>query len=285
MCRSFSRCAVILLLAAGALSCTDTSTAPPSGHAARLAFVPRFSDGAAAIYESLSSFALDVDNIRITIRSLGPTGEELGEVLKDTTVAFPATANEITVVIELTLPVAEQSVAALVQMRVGTVSYFEGTQTLVARQGETTGNPEPVSMTYVGPGASAAFLSVNPFRPTLAPSATLQFGATAYDQGEHVVADLPISWSSSDASVATISATGLATSTGKIGTATITAKGLNGISQPATLNVLPVAALVVVSGDKQSDVAGAVLAAPLTVEAFAANQEPVIGVVGEARGV
>ena len=95
---------MLLSLAAGALSCTDTPTAPRSGHAARLAFVPQFSDRAAAIYDGLSSFALDVDNIRITIRSLGATGEELGDVLKDTTVAFPATASEITVVIELTLP-------------------------------------------------------------------------------------------------------------------------------------------------------------------------------------
>jgi hypothetical protein len=274
---SLSRSAATFLLAVGVLSCTDASPAPRAAHAARLAFLPQFSANAAAIFQSLSSFALDVDNVRITIRSVTGTGDGIGEVLKDTTVAFPSDVNEITVEIDLELPAREQAVVALVQLRVGSIVFFEGGQELLARQGETAGDPEPVPMTYVGPGVAAEFLSLNLSQPTLAPSATLQFTATAYDHLERRVADLPIAWSTSDASIATISETGLVTSTGKNGTATITAKGLNGISQQATLIVQPVARLVLVQGDKLVGLAGASLSEPFTVQAVATSGQPVIG--------
>lgn len=270
------RVAAAALFAGLLAACGDAPMQPGAASAAHLNFVPRFSEAAAAIFERLASFALAVDNVRVIVRSV-VDGEELGPVLKDTTIAFPANQNELRIGIDVVLPSRTQDVVVLVQLREATTVFFEGTAELVAQVGATAGSPEPVAMSYVGPGAIASFLSLNRARVTIAPSSALQLLATAYDAGEHVVSGLPIVWSSSDATVLGVSETGLITSTGKIGTATITAKGLNGITAEAIIGVQPVARLVYLTGDKQSGIAGVLLGEPFSVQAQAADGTPVVG--------
>ena len=267
--------AVALLVTGSVISCTDAPSATTSRQGARLAFVPQFTGAAAEIFQRLPEFALAVDNVHVTVRAL--VGDGIGDVLEDTTIAFPVTADEIRIVIDLALPARVQDVIALVELREGATVYFEGEAFLVARVGETAGTTEPIAMSYVGPGATAAFLSLNRSQATLAPSAAYQLSVTAYDASERVVTNLPITWSTSDATVATVTLSGTVTSTGKVGTATIIAKGLNGLSAEMDLAVRPVARLEYVTGDAQTGLAGAVLGQPFQVRAFSTEDDAVIG--------
>jgi hypothetical protein len=273
--RSMSRTLSTLLLVGGIVSCSES---PTDLHRVplRLALAPRFSPQAEAIYRSLSAFAVTLDNVHVVVRGV-TASDAPGPLLKDTTIAFPATASEITIDIDLAIQGSEQGVVAAVELREGTTTYFAGSQTIVAKLGETTGSPEPVEMSYVGPGATASFLTIAPQPATLAPSVSFPFTVQVFDQLERAVTDLPLTWSTSDATIATVSQSGVVTSTGKTGSTTLTVKGLNGISGQTTINVQPVAKLFVLQGDNQTAIAGVALAVSLAVQAVDANNNPVIG--------
>ena len=274
--RSLPRAAALLCLLTAGIVCSDAPTGTRPSSAFRLAVAPRFQGPAAAIFANMSAFSLAVDNVHLTIRPL-IGGDALGAPLKDTTVAFPADEDELRIVVDVAIPERSQELRVEVELREGTIVYFEGSATLLALQGQTSGPSEPIDMSYVGPGVNAAFLTLNRFEPTIAPSSALQFAVTAYDAGEHIVNGLPIAWSSSDVTVATVTATGLVTSTGKVGTTTIKATALNGLTDETTISVQPVARLALLGGDKQSAIAGLVLPSPFVVQAFAATDRPVIG--------
>jgi hypothetical protein len=272
-----------LLLAVVAFSCSESTTGLKRAPV-RIAFAPRFSPKAQAIYQSLSAFAVTLDNVHVIVRG-EPAGEQLGPVLKDTTVTFPPTASEITIAIDLVISGDQQKVAATVELREQSITYFSGTQDFLARQGETTTSPEPIEMQYVGPGAAAAFIGISPQPATLAPGTLFQFTARVLDASEHTVTGLPLTWSTGDATIATVSQTGLVTTTGKAGLTTLVAAGVNGVSGQATVSVQPVASLVIVSGDKQTGVAGVALPAVWQVRALDANGNPVIGATINFGGV
>lgn len=275
MSRIVSRAAALLVIVAGAITCSESPTSI-NRSSIRLALAPQFTPQAAAIYSSLSSFAVTLDNVHVVVRgTVG--GDGVGSVLADTTIDFPANASEVTIDIDLTIDTQEQGVVASIELRQGTTAYFGGTQSFVARQGVTTTSPQPIELTYVGPGAAATILIITPSAPTLAPSANFQFTALVQDNAEHAVTDLPLSWSTSDATIATVSPNGLVTSTAKAGSATLTVTGLNGISQQTTIRVQPVATLVVQRGADQIATAGSTLTTPFQVQALDANQAPVIG--------
>ena len=264
-----------LLLAVVAAGCSESTTSL-KGAPVRIAFAPRFSAKAQAIYKSLSAFAVTLDNVHVVVRG-EPAGDQLGPVLKDTAVAFPPTASEITIAIDLVIAGDQQEVAATVELREQSITYFSGTQDFLARQGETMTSPEPIEMQYVGPGAAGAFIGISPQPATLAPGIVFQFTARVLDASEHTVTGLPLTWSTSDATIATVSQTGLVTTTGKAGLTTLVVTGVNGVTAQATVSVQPVASLVIVSGDKQTGVAGVALPAVWQVRALDANGNPVIG--------
>ena len=265
-----------LLAATLAAACVDVPTGVVAPNAARLSLTPQLSPEAAAIFQNLAAFAVVVDRVRVTIYPL-IGGDVRGAVLKDTTIAFPADQQELRIAVDV--PMAEQTQELRVQLALleGTTKYFEGSSTLIARVGETSTPPTPVPLSYVGPGATAAFLSLNVFQPTLAPSSSVQLVVTAYDAGENVVTGLPITWTSSDATVATVSASGLVSSTGKLGTTTIAARAMNGLLAETSISVEQVARLALVQGDKQSALAGLALPAPFVVQAVSVSGQPVAG--------
>lgn len=112
--------------------------------------------------------------------------------------------------------------------------------------------------TLTVPAPTLASIAVSPAGPTIAVGATQQFVATAtYSDKSTANIAASVSWSSSSATVATISSTGLATAAGA-GSATITAT-LNGVSGTATLNVsapAPTLASIAVSPASPSIMAG-----------------------------
>ena len=273
--RLFPRVVSTLLLAVTVVTCSDSPTRA-ARVPLRIGFAPRLSDAAEAIYRNLASFAITLDNVHVVVRT-APPGDQLGAVLADTTIAFPPSADQVTIAIDLTIDGSEQSVAASIELRDGTMAFFQGAQSLVATRGETTAAPEPVVVSYVGPGASAASIDVAPQPSTLAPSTSFLFSARVLDAAQQPITGLPITWTTGDASIATVSATGLVTSGGKLGTTTLTAKGLNGASGQATINVEQVATLVVVQGENQVGIVGTGLPVKLQVKAVDASGSAVIG--------
>lgn len=277
MSRFVARAAMLLAIAVAVATCSESPTSAVRAPV-RLAFAPHFSTAAAAIYRSLSGFDVTLDNVHVVVRDATPgPADGPGRLLEDTTIAFPATQNEITIDIDLTITGEQETVVAAIELRQGSISYFAGNQVLVATRGQTATAPEPLELGYVGPGAGAASLNVTPDAATLAPSSSFQFSARVLDQTEHVVTNLPLAWSTSDAAIATVTPSGLVTSTAKAGTVTLTVAGLNGISQQTTLRVQPVASLVVHGGAGQSAIAGSTLTTRFEVQALDATQQPVIG--------
>lgn len=268
-----------LLVAVGVVTCSESPTSVRHG-AVSLALAPQFTPEAAVIYRSLAAFAVTLDNVHIVVRG-EPVGDAPGPVLKDTLVAFPATANEIAIELELQITGTEQKVIATVDLQSGSTVYFEGTQELVARVTDTVTQGEPVTMSYVGPGASATSLTIYPIistQPvTIAPLSATTFNVQALDQLQRVVNGLPVTWRTVDPTIATVNAEGVVTATSKAGSTTLIATGLNGISAQATVDVQPATQLAAVRGDNQSGIVGAQLPISMTVQAVAANGHFVSG--------
>ena len=277
--RLASRVVSTLLVAVGVVTCSESPTNVHRG-AASLALVPQFSAQAQAIYRSLSAFAVTLDNVHIVVRG-APVGDAPGPVLKDTLVAFPATADQIAIELELQITGSEQTVVATVDLQSGSIIYFEGTQELVARVGDTVTQGEPIAMSYVGPGAAATTMTISPIIPsqpvTLAPLSAVTFQAQAQDQLEHVVSGLPVTWRTLDPTIATVSAEGVVTATSKAGSTTLIATGLNGVSAQTTIDVAPATQLVGIGGNNQTGTVGSQLALKMTVQAIAANGHFVSG--------
>ena len=277
--RQLLRAASALLLAVSVITCSESPTGVHRG-AVSLAFAPQFTAQAAAIYRSLSQFAVTLDNVHVVVRA-APIGDALGAVLKDTTVAFPATSDSIAIDIDVELQSSKQTIVASVALQQNTTPYFEGTQEFVASQGQTSAAPQPVVLSYVGPGANATSLVITPTissQPvTIAPSTSFSFQVQAFDQAQLPVAGLPVKWQISDLTIASVNADGVVTSTGKFGSATLTATAFNGISAQATVVVEPVTQIVVLRGDNQTGVAGTALSTTMTVEALGPDAHAVAG--------
>ena len=106
-----------------------------------------------------------------------------------------------------------------------------GVTTVVARAGEASGE------TVVSVMQAAGSVVVSPSMDTIGPGDTLRLVAEAIDANGHRVGEAAFDWSSSDPSVASVSAAGLVTGVGE-GTATIAAMigNARGISEITVVN-------------------------------------------------
>jgi hypothetical protein len=101
-----------------------------------------------------------------------------------------------------------------------------------------------IVISYVGPGFNAARLLVSPKSPSITAPSTFTFTATAFDASNGVIANVPVTWTSSDLSIGTISNQGVLTPTGKAGRVTITARTPTNLSDSTTATIVtPVIAL------------------------------------------
>jgi hypothetical protein len=105
---------------------------------------------------------------------------------------------------------------------------------------------------------------------------TQQLSASVTDQSGNPLTETNVSWSSSNAAVATVSSTGLVTATG-VGTAQVTAASGSANTVAEVAVVQTPTQLTKISGDGQNAVAGAVVAEPLVVEVRDALGNPVTG--------
>ena len=143
----------------------------------------------------------------LTLTALGQTAQlaaevrdRIGRVMHDVPVSWSS---------------ADTTVAAVDSAGLAT-AVGGGATTIAAMAGEVSGTAVVTVM------QSAGSVVVSPAADTVAPGDTLRLGAEAFDENGHPVAGAEFAWSSGNASVATVDASGLVRGTGE-GAATITA--------------------------------------------------------------
>ena len=278
--RSLPRLALAASVVLLAIACSDspTNSGAPTG-SGRIGLSPSFTPAASLAYSALSAFGLDITSVHV--RLTAPDGST-----RDTTIAFPVGVDTLRIDLSVPLRTAGEMFRADLELRdaQGQV-LFSGTQQVVAHASNVLGGgggPAIVQLQYTGPGSTAKSVTVTPVNPSLVGTGTVGVTAAGADLAGVPVQNMLVAWTSSDATVATVTSTGnttaTVTSTGKRGTATITAVTPLNISGTTRVSVTPVAArLVVISGGGQTAPAGTMLAQPLIVEVQAADNLPVAG--------
>jgi hypothetical protein len=273
-----------LLLAIGVATCSDSPHAvvktAPEGQAGigRFSISPRFSPQAAAVYAQRATFAAaSFDHVHIVLT------RPPNEIVIDTIITFnpasPPTTLDLFVDVKTTNEVFD---GAIQYTNSGAVVYQASGKIQSYPPDQVAPTPQELVVVYVGPGANATRLIVSPKTSTVVAPGGTSLTATAFDANNAPVANAPITWSVSDASVATLSTTtGTSTSittAGKRGTVTVTAATPT-LSDNATVTVsLPPTGIVLVSGGGQTGKAGNTLSAPGVVRVTASDGVGVAGV-------
>ena len=269
--RVTTRIASAVALLASVTACSEQITSERA-RIANVAIVPELSVADQAIFRSLSTFALNVDNVHVML--FRPTTET---TLSDTVVQFSVTSNQIAIQLSVHLDSAQENLSAFIELRGGPTVLFSGSETVTARVGQATGTGKPVTLSYVGPGSTASLLRIAPRAPTTFVGGTTRVVATATDVQGLPVSLYPFTWSSSNTAIARIDTLGTITGVGA-GSASIIARGITGIADtvPVTITGAP-AAIVAVSGDAQTATVGQALASPIVVQAQTAGGAGVPG--------
>jgi len=271
-----------LLLAIGVATCADAPTVGRTGASpargtlrGRFAIAPVFSQSAQAAFAQREQFAgASFDHVRIVL--VRPPAD----TVKDTTAVF----NPDSPPLPLELSVAVTSIGEAFDGELdytnnGQVVYSGRARFVSHASNEPPPPPQEIVVGYVGPGAEARKITVSPKTLSLVAPATATFTVTATNASDKPVPGTPVSWATSDPSVATITADGVLTTTGKRGTVTVTATSVTGLTDNATVTVtLPPAAIVVVSGDGQTGRVGTTLPQPATVRVTASDGQGAVGV-------
>jgi len=262
----------VVLLALGLCTCTDAPTGLHNGQG-RIAFEPTYSAEAHQIAQSLSAAGLAIDKVFIEVR--GATGDVRANQLVD----FPADQSQTKITISIRLTAAREHLTATVQLRSGTTPIFASATPVTVWQSQTT-LTQTSPLLYVGPGAGATLLKVQPPQATIAQTGSQQFAAAASAANQSPVTDLPITgWTSSDPTIATVSAAGLVQGL-KSGTVTITARALNLLVATASLHIVGLPARVaVVGGGAQSATVATALPQQFQVQVLSAAGEGVPGMM------
>ncbi|HYC50739.1 MAG TPA: hypothetical protein VEB19_06510 [Gemmatimonadaceae bacterium] len=264
-------------LAAGALAlvagvtCTDGGLTGPSSLRAALSLAPSFSRAALDIYRNLASFEFSPDNLHLRLLRTNET------VVIDTVVALTPGQDSVVLNLGVTLEKSPETFQAKIDIRDGTQVLFSGTQTIVAHAGTTAPTPPPIELEYAGPGSEVVALDVSP-DTTIFVSDSVAMRAVGFASNEQVVNDLALEWSLNDATMGSISGTGVFRPA-KRGTAIVTATLPTGVAGSATVSVVaPPASLALVSGGNQSGITGSVLPQPIVVEVRASDNLPSAGI-------
>ena len=277
--RRFSRLVVLAASALMAISCTDTpTTSEASPGSGRIGLAPTFSPSASLAYAALAAFGFEITNVHVHLSA--PDGSA-----RDSTIAFPVGMDTLHIEMSVPLRTAGQIFRVDLELRNAEgQALFSGTHQVVAQASNLPGGGSPaiVQLQYTGPGSTVKSVTVAPVNPTLVGPSTLNVTAGGTDAAGSAVQDLLVSWTSSDATLATVTRTGNATatvtSTGKRGTVTISATTPLNVTGTTRISLVPLASrLVVVSGAGQTGAAGSTLAQPFVIEVQAADNLPVGG--------
>jgi len=271
-----------LIIAVGVATCSDTppvavkhsSLGPSGGAAGRVAFQPVFSAAALQVAQGLGSFGINYDRVRVTLVR-PPT-----DTVKDTTLAFAPGGPDLT----LKLTVAVRSPDEVFDVGIDFLSdpsvVFHGHGRVHSHTPDQSAPPgDQIAIEYVGPGSNVTRIVVSPKTFTLPTGQSIAFVATAFDANNNPIAAVPLKWTTSDPSIATITDGGSMQALGRRGSVAVTATTPTGVTDGANVVVVPSpTSIALVGGGGQHGNVGTALAAPAVVQVNAADGLGVPGV-------
>ncbi|HEX3866764.1 MAG TPA: hypothetical protein VHV78_08435, partial [Gemmatimonadaceae bacterium] len=251
----------------------NTSSKPANRGAARVGFAPVFSTSAIAAAGRLADFDISFDHVRVVLV------RPVADTVKDTTIAFAPGQSDVTLDFTVDVEAVGESFGASIDYTNPSGVVFHGDGTVQSYAPDQPAPAQQITVQYAGPGATVTHIVVSPKTVQLVAPGTASFTVAALDANNAPVPGVPVNWSSSDPTVATISSTGTLATTGKRGTVTVTAVTPSNASDNATVTVaLPPTGIVLVSGGGQSGTVGATLAQPGVVRVTASDGAGVAGV-------
>ena len=266
----------IALAALGLVDCSEIGrgSGPTASRRVAFALEPQFDQRASQTAATLAAVGLGFDKVRVVV--VRPAG---ADTLADTTVAYQPTDTALTLVVGV-LAVPDEQLAVTLQYKSGTTVLFQGTTNATATSLNATVKPSntvTVLVKYIGPGATAAKITIAPGAGSYPSGIGTQFTAKAFDPSGVDLGSVPIVWSVSDSNVAAITSSGVLTPKGLRGTVNVVAT-LPGLSQSVTVTFSPPAAgMRIVQGAAQTASPGTTLPLPLIIELVAADGLPATG--------
>ncbi|HWA16689.1 MAG TPA: Ig-like domain-containing protein [Gemmatimonadales bacterium] len=263
-------CAAALLVA----SCGTDATGLDSPGFARLNVQPQFLTGQFAPV-TLDRVEAIVERFTVDSFREGSTSD----TLLRTSRAFGPTSDELQLALRVPLKSSSEVVRVTLSYFAGPTLLFVGSDDIEVSVGGSV-NPEPFSMDYVGPGANAAGLIIEPFDTTVTAGSTTPFRATAIDGQENDVGAFYMRWSvSSTANGASIDAAGRFHAPSQPGTLWVRGNLPNGVDDSVQVTVTGTpGAITIVSGNHQTGQTGTGLELPLVVRVTSSGGAPIQGV-------
>ncbi|MDB4878382.1 MAG: Ig domain protein group 1 domain protein [Gemmatimonadetes bacterium] len=271
------RSVATLVLAVGVATCSDaptgplrhsTAEAPSNGARGRVAFEPVFSKSALATFAQRTVFPnLNFDHVRVVIV------RPVADTVKDTTIVFAPGSSDVSLDLTVDVHAETETFNTAIDYTNPTGRVFHGEGRVQAHApNQPAPPPQPITIDYVGPGSNVTRIAVVPkVMGLIAPNGGT-FGYTAFDASGAVVPTVPVAWSTSDPSIATISPTGALQPTGRRGSVTVTAVTPGNVTDNASATIsLPAASMSLVSGGGQTGKVTTSLAASAVVRLVASD--------------
>jgi alpha-tubulin suppressor-like RCC1 family protein len=180
------RSVAVTLAALTLITCAEDPVGPATG-SGRLRLVLVFGP-----YARVAPLALD--RVRLLVERLDPQAET-SDTLVDEGRGFEADATQLRIDdVTIRMPQAREDVLVTLQLLSGTTLLFAGSQTVTVVRGQRT--PETaIPVSYQGPGANVAVLTLAPRDTVLSPSATVDYRLDAFDIQGAPVAQYYVAWS------------------------------------------------------------------------------------------
>jgi alpha-tubulin suppressor-like RCC1 family protein len=242
-------------------TCTDNPVGPGKGGVAYLRLQPVFD-----VYSRVAPLTLD----RVRIRVIRPPTS----VLADVSQPFSPTATTVQLSVPVRLERTSEDLEIHLEMYAGTILLFSGMDSARVTAGQSSAVSQ-IPVSYQGPGANIASISLGP-RDTLVPAgATFAFTADAVDAQQAPVTQFYLSWSVTGGRI-----DGAGQFTAPAAADTVWVRGVTptGIwdSTQVFVTGLPTQ-LTIAGGDGQTGLTGTRLAQPLAVLVSDGSSMPVPG--------
>ncbi len=174
----------------------------PSGSAGTLSLAlrPDFAPGT-----SLEALSLVIDNVHVQV--FRPASEAL---VADRMSPFSIEDAEVRLAVPVTLAQPSETLSVTLELRAGTQVLFFGFQDVTVQAGGVGGGaPADIPLSYSGPGANIAAITISPRDTAVTNGDSVAFTVTAIDSSQASVPNFYVGWSTGDTTLGTINAAGL----------------------------------------------------------------------------
>jgi alpha-tubulin suppressor-like RCC1 family protein len=260
---ALGRLAFVLLAAVSLVTCTEEPTSPTRPGVGTLRVTPHFNPYARLV-------PLTLDNVRVIV--VRPPTDTILRAAR----SFSPGTQQLTLSLPVLLLSSSEALQVTLELYAGSTLLFTGTSTVQVAAGAST-PPASVPVSYQGPGATLATLTLAPRDTSVTLGATFPFGATAVDAQQNNVPQFYVSWS---ADAGTIDAAGVFIAPQTRDTLYVHGVTPNGVRDSTRVFVTaPPSSLTKTGGDGQSGIVGTRLPQMLAVRVNGSDGQPVPGAV------